>query len=118
MFFKKTTKKNITGDGSATLTVNTPTDESRSFKNPFLDKHNIIIDRGTYTAGTITLTATSIDAEGAESVYDSGSAITVDFSSQPETIQLEGYPVVSFTVSGASMSGGSNDWNVTIVSGY
>lgn len=123
MFYRKNEELNISTDGTSTITVNPNTNESRDLRkgtqDPFLDKHNIVIDRGGFTAGTITITAKSIGAEDFETVYQSGAALTVDISSQAETIKLTDYPVESFKFVGSSMTGGSgNDWNVTIISGY
>lgn len=120
-YFNLESQTSITADGTATLTIkpNLSASESRDPNDPFLDKHNIIINDGGFTAGTLTVTARPIGSSTYETVFENGSALVINLatSGEPFTRKLEGYCVDSIKLVGASMTGGS-DWGVTVVSGY
>lgn len=118
-YYKLTKEENIGASTAKTLTVNDPVSDTRPPGYSFFDKHNIVIDPGTSTTGTITVTATSIGGAAAETVFEDGVALVINLatSGEPFTRQLDGYPVQSFTFTPASLNGG-NDWDVSIVSGY
>lgn len=68
-------------------------------------EHQITIKRGTATAGTVTVTATPIDAGSAETVYSNGAALVHNLAttSQMTYPALRGYlDSITFTVAGSN----------------
>lgn len=117
-YFQFQQNSNIAAASATTITVNKSVAQSREPKDAFVDKHCITINKGTSTAGTITVTSTAIGG-AAEAVTENGIALVVDFSSsgEPYTRKLEGFPVESFTFTPSGLNGG-DDWDVTIISGF
>ena len=80
-------------------------------------KHQIAIDAGDNSSGTITALATAVGAGGTEPVYENGAALVINLATadEPLTRPLTNYCVESFSFTFASL-GGSDPVKITIAS--
>lgn len=82
--------------------------------------HQIAIDKGDSTVGTLTVTAIAVGKTTAEPVFESDelTPLVIDLATanEPLTRSIENNALDSIVVTGAGMDG-SNNWKVTISSG-
>ena len=81
------------------------------------NRHQIAIDAGDNTTGTIAYLATAVGGAGTEPVYESGSALTVNLATANEVLTrtVKDNSLESFSFTFASL-GGSDNVTITISS--